>query len=803
MRITVLYLLTLLFPATVLAQQGTCGAGVAWKLNGNTLTISGDGDMYDFTSPTETNAKVPSWDLYKSQIRNVIVTGNVTKIGDYSFYQYTDLVSAKLGEGVKVIGNHVFHGCVSLSELSLPETLEEIGYNNRGTFYYGYVFAGCSNLRDLTLPANVKCIAVRSFAECRNLEKVYWKAKNCTFGYGTSVYYNIFDESPVAEVNFGKDVQSVPEEAFMNIGSLSKITTQGTIEYVGEDAFTGTEWLRLQEIGKMVYIDHAAYIYRDAEQVTDPITLVIADGTTGITGGALRNNRKLVKVVLPSTLKRIGDYAFDGCSSLGEVEYNSIEMEDKGKAFFPNSVWKITFGDKVRKIPSYLLHGCSGISEINLPESLETIGDNSFNGCGSVKELLIPDNVTKIGRTAIYDMANLERLTIGESLKELDYYYAFGGCPKLTHITWNAVALAEKTYDPYHTTTDCCKAPVETVVFGDKVEYVPGQLFFSRPTLTSVTLGKSVNTIGEAAFRACTGLKEIDLPLSLETIGKHAFYGTGIEKLIIPRNVTLLDTWALGTSTLKTVISTPAVAPVNVSAFIDHSDEILLYVPDTKGYESEWGQYSRYFRQMIKSENEELYYDGTTLELSFSSNIPDYNLISVSEATLDGNAGTHSVPVTASFSGTKDFTVDLVYHYTVNKGFQQIIWEQTLERLRVGDEVILNASASSGLDVTYFTSNRNIELIQKDSNTIMVCKGEGEVELKALQNGNDNWQAASTVTKKFTISTDTGIDDIEQANFVQGIDHYYDINGRILSEPRKGINIIRRSDGSVRKVFIR
>lgn len=797
MRITVLYLLALLFPATVLAQQGTCGTGVTWELNDNTLTISGNGDMFDFTSPTEKNAKLPSWDLYKDQIKNVIVTGNVTKIGDYSFYQYTDLVSVELGEGVKVIGNNAFQDCVSLSKLLLPETLEEIGIGQ------GSAFAGCNGLRELTLPVNVKFIATCSFVNCRYLEKIYWKARNCTFGQSVLGNYDVFRECPITEVDFGKEVQSVPEEAFMNIGSLSKITTQGTIEYVGEDAFTGTEWLRLQEIGKMVYIDHAAYIYRDAEEVTDPITLVLAEGTTGITGGALRNNRKLVKVVLPSTLKRIGDYAFNGCTSLGEVEYNSIEMEDKGKAFFPNSVWKITFGNEVKKIPSYLLYGCSGLNEINLPESLEIIGEKAFSGCGSVKELTIPDKVEKIGRTAIYDMANLGKLSIGEGLKELDYYYAFGLCPKLTHITWNAVASTEKAFDPYHK-TDCCKAPVNTLVFGDKVEYVPGQLFFSCSTLTSITLGKSVKTIGEAAFRACTGLKEIDLPVSLETIGKYAFYGTGLETLIIPCNVTLLDAWALGTSTLKTVISTPTIAPVNVSAFIDHSDEILLYVPDTEGYKSEWGKYSRYFRPMIMSENDELYYDGTIPKASFSSNIPDYKLISVSEAVLDGNAGTHSIPITASFSGTRDFTVNLIYHYTVNKGIQQIVWDQTLEGLRVGDEVILNAYASSGLDVTFLTSDTNIKLIQKDDRTIMVCKGEGEVELKAQQSGNDNWLSASTVTKKFTISaTDTGIDDIEYTNFGQSIDHYYDISGRILPGRRKGISIIRRSDGSVHKVLTR
>ncbi len=296
MRIIVLYLFALLFPAAISAQiKGTCGTGVTWELNDNTLTISGDGDMYDFTNPTEKYAKLPSWDIYKGQIKNVVVSGNVTKIGAYSFYKYTDLESVELGEGVKVIGDYAFADCASLAKLSLPETLEEIGGHNG--YGHGCAFARCSELRELRLPINVKCIVAGSFNNCNKLKKIYWDARNCTFDINSSY---VFSGSPIAEVDFGNEVQSVPKNAFYGIGSLSKITTCGTIEYVGENAFNGTEWLGFQEKGKMVYIDHAAYFYKDAEQVTDPITLVLPDGTTGISGGALRNNRKLVKVVSAS-----------------------------------------------------------------------------------------------------------------------------------------------------------------------------------------------------------------------------------------------------------------------------------------------------------------------------------------------------------------------------------------------------------------------------------------------------------------------------------------------------------------------
>ena len=262
--------------------------------------------------------------------------------------------------------------------------------------------------------------------------------------------------------------------------------------------------------------------------MADPITFVLPEGTTSITDGAFYNNKKLVKITLPTTLKRIGDIVFFGCSSLGEVEYNAIEVEDQSKRIFPESIWSITFGDKVRVIPAYLLDGCYGLDAINLPESLEVIGEHAFSGCGGIKELVIPDKVEKIGGLAIYQMENLETLTIGEGLKDLNNASFCTGCTKLTHITWNAIKLNDVPVR--------CMAPVETAIFGDKVEFVPGHLFWGDGALKDVTIGKSVKKIGEATFRECS-ITKIDLPETLEEVGDYAFYRSCIENIFIPENV--------------------------------------------------------------------------------------------------------------------------------------------------------------------------------------------------------------------------------------------------------------------------
>lgn len=787
-------------------QRGSCGAGVTWELNGDTLLISGNGEMTNFDKPSDDDAERPSWYPYRAQIRHVVTKGAVSNIGNYAFYCYSDLESVELGEGVVRVGNRTFYNCTSLSELSLPNTLEKIGDKWTNYSDYGSSFYGCSSLKELTLPENVSFIGAGGFTSC-NLEKVNWNAADCTVditGYSNS---GVFGSCPIREVHFGEKVVSVPRGCFTGRSSLETVTTHGTIEYVGENAFQSTKWLGFQETGKMVYVDHAAYLYRDETASIDPITITLPEGTTSITAGALSNNKKLVKVVLPSTLKQIGSTAFSGCSSLGEVEYNCIEVEDLSKAVFPSSVYSFTFGNEVKNLPSYLLNDCYGLSEINLPESLQTIGERVFEGCNGVKELTIPNNVTKIGRSSLYSMENLEKLTIGENLKDLEYYYVFGQCPKLTTLYWNAVALKEKEFDAYHT-TDRCQAPVETVVFGDKVEYVPGQLFWGRSTLKNVTLGKSVRKIGEAAFRDCSGLTQIDFPASLDTICDYAFYHTGIEKLFIPENVASLGTWGLGIRTLKQVISTPTTAPKNSGSFIDHSDDLVLYVPNEKEYSSVsqgWGSYKKLIRPMVKADAEEFYYDGTTPKVSFTCNIPDYELVSISEAELDGSVGEHSATVEATFKGERDFTIQLTYNYVVNKGLQEIEWGQSLEGLGVGDVVVLEASVPSGLEVKFKSSSKNIELKQEDGKTVMTCKKVGNVKLTAYQSGGVNWEAASDVSKEFTIAekSSTGIADLESDASSSVIEGTYDLSGRRTDALRRGVNIIRYSDGSVRKVLVK
>ena len=117
-------------------------------------------------------------------------------------------------------------------------------------------------------------------------------------------------------------------------------------------------------------------------------------------------------VVIPNTIKDIGNSAFEGCTRL-----TSVKM--------PNSVTSIGY---------YAFYNCTGLTNITLPDSMTHIHPRAFGGCTALESIKIPDSVTSIGNGVFYDCRSLTSVTIGNSVTSIDSS-AFWGCRGLTSIT--------------------------------------------------------------------------------------------------------------------------------------------------------------------------------------------------------------------------------------------------------------------------------------------------------------------------------------------------------------------------------
>ena len=92
-----------------------------------------------------------------------------------------------------------------------------------------------------------------------------------------------------------------------------------------------------------------------------------------------------------------------------------------------------------------------------------------------------------------------------------------------------------------------------------------------------------------------------------------------------------------------------------------------------------------------------------------------------------------------------------IFYYTILKGQQTISWEQDFDDVHVGDKIELSASASSGLDITYYRNTKNIDIVQEDGKTYLVCNMMGAAKIRAVQDGDENWKAADAIIKEFNI----------------------------------------------------
>lgn len=122
-------------------------------------------------------------------------------------------------------------------------------------------------------------------------------------------------------------------------------------------------------------------------------------------------------------------------------------------------------------------------------------------------------------------------------------------------------------------------------------------------------------------------------------------------------------------------------------------------------------------------------------------------------AKKDTNVGTYTINIT----GGQDDNYSFYYNsgkLTINKAEQDIIWNQDLTNLAVGEQVQLLAEASSGLSIVYsIDSNDFCEVYTTGKSSYIDCKAEGEIQIRASQEGNGNYYSTPRVSKKIKITS--------------------------------------------------
>ncbi len=255
-------------------------------------------------------------------------------------------------------------------------------------------------------------------------------------------------------------------------------------------------------------------------------------------------NTGITSIEIPNSITTIGGSAFANCSSLTNIVWNPVNMTDfnRNSAPFVNlsAVTSFEFGETVEHIPAYLCYGMANLTEVSIPNSVTSIGQYAFYRTG-ITSIEIPTSITSIGNST------------------------FAECSSLTNVVWNPVNMTDFNYDsaPF-----AYLSTITSFEFGETVEHIPAYLCYGMANLAEVSIPNSVTSIGKYAFYS-TGITSIEIPSSITSIGQYAFSNTGITSVEIPSSITSIGNSAFANcSSLNSVVWNP----VNMADFASSSN---------------------------------------------------------------------------------------------------------------------------------------------------------------------------------------------------------------------------------------
>lgn len=210
---------------------------------------------------------------------------------------------------------------------------------------------------------------------------------------------------------------------------------------------------------------HQAYTLADqgnfAEAVEYGLTVVvIPEGVETIPDNYFKAEYKsndLKKVVLPSTLKRIGMSAFYGCTRLEEIN----------------------LPDGLKTIGNYAFYKCISLPSVEIPDSVESMGAGVFRECKGLQSVSIPGTMKTVPSQAFEDCSGLTTVTLENGVEVLDIS-AFSGCTSLMNIT-----------------------------LPDSLVKIESNVFYRCTSLLEITIPTNVNVITYSAFSNCSSLQRV------------------------------------------------------------------------------------------------------------------------------------------------------------------------------------------------------------------------------------------------------------------------------------------------------
>ena len=406
-------------------------------------------------------------------------------------------------------------------------------------------------------------------------------------------------------------------------------------------------------------------------------------------------------------------------------------------------------------------------SSLFLPSNLKRIENRTFNACGFSGGLTIPNSVTEIGEKAFYNCTGFNgTLTLSNKLETIGES-AFNGCSGFT----GSLTLPNSVTTIGNAAFRACGS-FTNLELSNTLSVIPAQAFMHCRSLSGeLVIPASVTEIGNHAFYDCQNLsaetRQVTLPKSLKKIGKDVFHDTDNIKTV---NFQSLPEGSLG-------YKKKAVSLSDDSYISDQASGTVNEISYTRQMSNNWG----------------------TLVLPYSLTLTGsepYRLYSIDNMTgeelvlkqLEGTvaAGT---PCVVKRNGTEAKLTFGPNYATLN---------MAIETQDVGGMTFSGTYWTKDVNSGYVISKNSFWNVEELKGSASV-NGVKVRPFRAWLDGTSA-NAPAKLSMRIDGST-TGIDAIDALNDAEAA--YYDLSGKRLDEPQRGVNIVRMKSGKTKKIIIK